>query len=102
MKLVLIALAALVLASPSHAQSFNCRYARQADEVRICRDPTLSNLDERLSRRFFRLRDALSERELVRLERSQARWLSERGECGSDGACIEDAYRGRLRELADW
>ena len=102
MKLILLGLLVTVVASSAHAQSFNCRYARQPDEIRICQDPTLRELDERLSVRFFRLRNTLSPREQARLDRSQRDWLSRRAQCGSDPDCIEDEYRSRLDRLSGW
>ena len=55
--------AMVVLTCSAHAQSFNCRYAKTPDEVAICGDPRLSQLDERMSRRFFTLRNELSPRQ---------------------------------------
>src|SRR3954467_9683111 len=59
MRLCALGLVSLGLVSSAHAQSFNCRYARTPDEVAICESARLSALDERLSSRFFRLRDSL-------------------------------------------
>jgi len=57
MHLRLLALAGLLLVQSAHAQGFNCRYARTPDEIAICRDARLSQLDERLSY-GFRLKEA--------------------------------------------
>ena len=96
----LIALAAVVaLPSLVEAQSFNCRYARQADEIAICDDPELSRLDERMSRLFFEVRDAVGGRERAGLDADQAEWLESRRACRRNADCIEDAYRQRIREL---
>jgi uncharacterized protein len=91
-----------LLPATAEGQSFNCRYARQPDEVTICGDRRLSQLDERLSARFYRLRNRLGGRELDRLERTQAIWLSRRSGCGSDADCIEEAYVSRLDRLSEW
>jgi uncharacterized protein len=91
-----------LLPATAGAQSFNCRYARQPDEVTICEDRRLSQLDERLSARFYRLKNRLDGRELDRLERTQAIWLSRRSRCGSDADCIEEAYVSRLDRLSEW
>jgi len=99
---LLMALAGLLLVQAAHAQSFNCRYARTADEVAICESARLSVLDERLSRRFFRLRDSLYGPDRARLDRDQAAWLNARHQCGSDCACIAAAYRARLSDLSGW
>jgi uncharacterized protein len=87
---------------PASAQSFNCRYAKTPDEVAICGDPRLSQLDERMSRRFFTLRNELIPPEQVRLDDTQGQWLARRGSCGDDPACIEEAYLTRIDQLANW
>ena len=99
----LLALAALTLIPPAaaEAQSFNCRYARFADEAVICQDPELAALDERLSRVFFRVRSRLDPDEVADLDREQGVWLSRRHRCGPDADCIERSYRRRIRELRD-
>ena len=83
----------------AQAQSFNSKYAKTADEVLICQDPRLSDLDERMSGIFFRLRNSLPARQRSALEADQAAWLHGRQACGRDGSCIEDAYRRRIQEL---
>jgi uncharacterized protein len=101
MHLRLLALAGLLLVQSAHAQGFNCRYARTPDESAICRDARLSQLDERLSNRFYRLRENLSHRDQARLDRDEGAWLMARRQCGSNRACIVKAYRVRLSELSD-
>ena len=91
--------AALLLSTAASAQSFNCRYARFADEVAICQSPLLSRLDERLSRRFYETRNEVGGAEL---DAEQDAWLRSRRSCGSDEDCIEDAYRERIRELRNY
>lgn len=89
----------MALPSLAEAQSFNCRYARQADEITICEDPVLSRLDERMSRLFFEVRDAVWGRERAALDADQAEWLESRRSCRRDPECIEGTYRQRIREL---
>ena len=86
----------------AEAQSFNCRYARSADEVAICNDDGLSALDERMARVFSRLRTSLDLDEREDLDGPQARWLRSRRECGSDEGCIEASYRRRIRQLQQY
>ena len=95
----LLTLAAVLLPFAAEAQSFNCRYARTADEVLICQDPHLSALDERMAGLFFRLRNSLYGYERERLDQVQASWLRYRMSCGGDPACIEDVYRRRISQL---
>jgi uncharacterized protein len=82
------------------AQSFNCRYARTADEVLICQDGQLSALDERMSGNYARLRNGLYGSARAALEAKQAAWLRSRMSCGRDAGCIAGSYRQRIRELS--
>jgi uncharacterized protein len=83
----------------AQAQSFNCRYARAPDEVAICQSEQLANLDQVMSRLYFRVRNSLDGPERANLEAEQAEWLRSRRDCGSDPGCIADAYRRRIQEL---
>ena len=100
MRLCFIGLVSLLLVQSAHAQSFNCRHARTPDEVAICQDARLGTLDERLSNRFFRLRDSLYGPDRARLDGEQTAWLNARHRCGSDRACIADVYLSRLSDLS--
>ena len=102
MRLLLTGIIGLLLLQSASAQSFNCRYARTPDEIAICADGRLSRLDERLSNRFFRLRDSLYGPERARLDREQTAWLNARQQCGSDPGCIAATYRARIAELSGW
>jgi uncharacterized protein len=95
----LLILAVVALPSWAEAQSFNCRYARYADEITICDDAELSRLDERMSRLFYDVRASVWGRERAVLDAEQADWLDSRRTCRRDPGCIEDAYRQRIREL---
>ena len=98
----LTALAALSVTAclPAAAQSFNCRYAKTPDEVAICGDPRLSQLDERMSRRFFTLRNELSPPEQIRLDDTQGHWLNRRSSCGNDPASRKPLSPESI--LANW
>ncbi|MEZ5785780.1 MAG: hypothetical protein R3D62_04695 [Xanthobacteraceae bacterium] len=95
-------LAAWIAPPPAQAQSFNCRYARSADEVLICQNEHLSNLDVVLSRTYYRLRNSLYGAARRRLEASQSRWLASRMDCGRDYACVDRHYQARIRELRNY
>ena len=97
-----ILLAPTLIVSEAQAQSFNCRYARTADEVLICQDDELSTLDVRMSNSYFRLRNGIYGRRRAALESDQAAWLRSRMDCGRDRNCIADSYRQRIRELRDY
>jgi uncharacterized protein len=83
----------------AQAQSFNCRYARSADEVLICQNARLGALDERLSGIYARLRNSLYGSARRGLEAEQASWLRSRRRCGRDAGCIASSYMQRIREL---
>ena len=99
MRFFLMAGASLLLIPSAQAQSFNCANARAPDEIAICEDGRLSRLDERLSHRFYRLRDSLYGPERARLDYTQSRWLDARHRCGFDRGCIAATYRARIAEL---
>lgn len=106
MKRIVLATAALLglvaASGPGAAQSFNCNYARTADEVAICQDGRLSALDERMSSIYFGVRNRLYGGARAQLEAEQADWLASRRDCGRDFGCIDAAYRRRIRELAQY
>jgi uncharacterized protein len=91
-----------LLTCPPHeadAQSFNCRYAKTADEILICQDSRLAQLDEQLATIYSRLRNSVSPRERALLEGGEKRWLDARTACGRDAACISALYQQRIRQL---
>jgi uncharacterized protein len=94
-----IALLPTLFAWQAQAQSFNCRYAKTADEVLICQDSQLSALDEQMSSLFFTLRNSLTPRQQRILDSEQQYWLRARMSCGRDADCIENAYERRIRQL---
>ena len=102
MRLYLVCLVTLLSVQSAQAQSFDCRNARVPDEVAICEDDRLSQLDERLSRRFYRLRDSLYGPDRAGLDYAQSRWLDRRHRCGFNRGCIAAAYRARIAELSVW
>mgnify|MGYP000093563485 CR=1 FL=1 len=92
--------AAFVLTMDAKAQSFNCNYARTADEVLICQDERLSRLDERLATVYAQVRSATRDRQDRReLEFEQSSWLQSRRECGRNYGCVENHYRRRIDQL---
>lgn len=85
--------------TPASAQSFNCRYARTADEVLICQDSKLSALDGQMAELYSKQRQNIFGSPRIMLERNQKAWLKSRNQCGRDKACIEQGYRKRIQEL---
>lgn len=99
MRFVLTAIILTFCASPVFAQAFNCNFAKQADELTICRDDSLKALDEDMANRFFKIRQQLPVDAQAQLKSGQKDFLNTRKFCGTDGDCIENAYRGRKDSL---
>jgi len=86
------------------AQSFDCRRAVTPDEVAICSNPLLGELDEIMADFYRRLRhytgnfdNAMGlQGQLVNEARD---FLRRRAACGADEQCLEQAYRTRIRQL---
>jgi uncharacterized protein len=95
---LLLALAAF--APPAvHAQSFDCRTARHADEYAICDNEELAALDVRMSNLYFAIINRLGGLDRARLHAEQVDWLSERRECGSNVRCLRTKYFQRIEQL---
>lgn len=100
--LATIAVAAFAwgLNSPAaNAQSFNCHQTNTANERVICGNKKLSRLDERMSRRYNRLRDKARGGMERLLEVEQRAWLGSRQKCGRNEACTRRHYNRRIAEL---
>lgn len=97
--LLAIALLPALHSAHVHAQSFNCRYAKTADEVLICQDDQLSALDERMASIYSQVHQSLYGSQRLMLEAEQGTWLCSRMGCGRDRDCIAQAYQRRIQEL---
>ena len=81
------------------AASFDCNSATTSVEKRICAEPVVSQLDEKLSKTY---REALrSVADPAGLKRDQNKWLRDVRDKCSDSACLEKTYRSRLAVLQD-
>ena len=105
MRTAILALMLVVsLAGAAQAASFDCRKARTADEVAVCSDPLLSELDDIMADFYRRLRhytqnfdNAMGlQAQLVDEARD---FLRRRADCGDDRTCLEQAYCTRILEL---
>ncbi len=97
----------VVLSAPAlQAQSYDCRRAMTPDEIAVCRDPLLGELDVIQATFYKRLRhytqnfdNAMGlQGQLVGEARA---FLHRRAACGADTACLESVYRARIRELLE-
>lgn len=85
-----------MLSAPGHAASFDCAKASTVIETLICRDPGLSQLDDRLAAAYAAVRAHSGN--LAQLSSAQRAWLARRNQCQT-AACVSDAYSARLGEL---
>jgi len=100
--LTLAAFGTLFLASPAAAASFDCGRARAADEVTVCRTPSLSALDSEMGGLWY----AYSRVPMLmggsgdRAGDARA-FLDRRRACGASVACLTSAYRARIAALRE-
>jgi hypothetical protein len=84
------------VASPS----FNCRVARSRSERMVCASPGLASLDRQMSSQFYSALSRGNERVRADLRHTRDSFLRYRERCG-DEACVAQAYRDRMDEIAD-
>lgn len=89
-------------ATASHAQSFNCGYAKKPSEVAICQSLNLSMMDESMASKYFYIVNQLPPKESTMMRSEQAAWLRRRDACGYDAGCLMSSYTGRIVELCQW
>lgn len=83
-------------AAPVEAASFDCKKASTVIETLICQDPSLSQMDERLSAAYSAARAKSSNpSQLIADERT---WMVQRNQCQTT-ACLSHAYSKRIAEL---
>jgi uncharacterized protein len=76
--------------------SFDCARASQLDELTICRNGRLSDLDRRLSDLFKATRTSDGFAAILSAQRA---WLARRASCTTNAICISSAYETRIAEL---
>jgi uncharacterized protein len=86
--------------SPAQAASFDCARATRADEIAICRNPRLSELDSEMAGLWYAWSRVpmLMGGNGARMDSARA-FLARRAACGRDTACLTAAYRARIEEL---
>jgi uncharacterized protein YecT (DUF1311 family) len=87
-------------AAASARPSFNCRHARSRSERMVCGSGALAALDRRMSSMFYSALAGAAPGTRAALRRSRDRFLAFRERCGNE-ACIAQAYRDRMDEIAD-
>ncbi len=105
--ILMLAAVAAAAAAPAAAQSYDCAKAATPDEIAVCGDPLLSELDTVQAAFYRRLRHYTTHFDnamgLQAQLRDEARaFLRRRAACGADRACLERVYRARILRLLEW
>jgi uncharacterized protein len=89
-----------LLPAPTHAASFDCARATKADEIAVCRNPRLSELDSEMGGLWYAYSRVpmLMGGNGARMDEAQA-FLARRAACGRNVSCLTAAYRARIDEL---
>ncbi len=77
----------------------NCTGTGTPDEVAICSNATLIDLDWRLYGIYQALLRRLDQNQQTKLVREEASWVKQRGECQRDVSCLTAAYKSRIAQL---
>jgi uncharacterized protein len=107
--LMLAAFGGAILAistAPASAQQrpnwCNQQSSKNDAEWTVCQTRSLWGIEDELNVSYKTAMDTLPSSQRRILESSQADWLREtRNPCGSDVACLRDAYQGRVNTLDD-
>ena len=101
LRMTVAALLMLLVVAPTNAAaaSFDCRQVRTADEIAICGNRELNDLDVRMATLYEVTTGfvAMGQRGAMRDE--QREWLAQRHVCRADVRCLRRSYRQRIVEL---
>ena len=84
------------LPSAGDAASFNCAKATLPDEIAVCANPDLNDADVEMATRYSMLLQLMAMGSAGAMRDGQKAWLAWRKACGSDVACLRNAYRVRI------
>lgn len=88
------------LSTPALAQSLDCSKAEFADEMAICANKTLGNLDTEMATLWWvenQIPMAMGSRGAIHDE--QTDFLAKRKACGGNTTCLSSAYRERITDM---
>jgi uncharacterized protein len=92
--------ATLFAAAPALAASFDCNKAQKPDELAICGNPELSDLDVEMATLYgVRMEIPMMMGAKGAAQDEQVAFLQQRAACGGNVACIAGAYRQRIAVL---
>jgi uncharacterized protein len=98
--LAAVILGALALSSSAESASFNCAKAKTADEIAICGNQHLSDLDTQMATLYgVRMQIPMLMGAKGAAQDEQRAFLAQRAACGSNVACIQQAYQSRIAVL---
>jgi uncharacterized protein len=87
--------------APAVAASFDCAKATHPDEKAICANPSLSDLDVRMATLYgVRMEIPMMMGARGAAQDEQRAFLTERGACGGNVACLTAAYQQRIQTLS--
>ena len=90
---------ALTFSAPAHAASFDCNQARTPDEIAICENRDLNDMDVRMATLLDIAKGFVLMGERGAIQDDQREWLRQRQRCGGDFDCLRRSYRKRIGEL---
>jgi uncharacterized protein len=90
---------AIMFAADAQAASFDCGRARSPDEIAICANRDLNDMDVRMTTLFDIAKGFVLMGERGAMQDDQRTWLAERRRCRADVACLRRSYRKRIGEL---
>jgi uncharacterized protein len=90
----------LLTGHQAEAASFDCAKAAKPDEIAICDSTKLSDLDVEMAT-LYRVRMEIPMLMGARgaAQDEQRAFLTKRGQCGGNAACIQAAYSARIAAL---
>jgi uncharacterized protein len=90
----------LAIGGAAHAASFDCTKAAAPDEIAICANPGLSNLDTVMATLYgVRMEIPMLMGAKGAAQDEQRAWLATRATCGGNVACLQSAYQSRIAVL---
>jgi uncharacterized protein len=98
--LPLLMVSSWVAVSPAQAASFDCSRAIEPDEVAVCANPHLSQMDTEMGALWYSYSKMpmLMGASGARQDEATA-FLRRRAACGADVGCLRQVYRARIGQL---
>lgn len=91
---------AISVATGANASSFDCSKAAAPDEIAICADPAVSNLDTVMATLYgVRMEIPMLMGARGAAQDEQEAFLTQRATCGRDTSCLTNIYNSRIAVL---